>query len=247
MFYPKILIFTAILSVSICPPVWAQCETGAHEAAKPFSENAAKAEQGETSEVIEKNYRKKEPKKSGKPAPIDKYAIYPMEKSDWAETYQKWGDKWMKRLNSMQHDVAKKVSYSPECDKVDIVGLDTFNSVPKKKAVFFADCANGKRFFIADSDLVSDEPAISLQSKNSRIKDHEAYSICERKIKSGLNFPESYKTSITSKSIYRSKFGNIATTIDFSAKNAFGILSSYRARCVFDETGIVEPEISEKK
>lgn len=37
MFYPKIFIFTAILSVSICPPVWAQGEASAYESAKPWN------------------------------------------------------------------------------------------------------------------------------------------------------------------------------------------------------------------
>jgi multidrug efflux pump subunit AcrB len=164
----------------------------------------------------------------------------------WEETYAAWGNEWMKKLNQMKHQVAEKVAASPECDRVNIVGLDSDNSIPKKKAAFFVDCENKKRFYVSNTDLESKTAVESLQAKNARISDSTAMIECRNAARRMVSHPSTFKPSVLDQSVYRAPSGNLVVTAGFKAKNSFGLELSMRARCVFDENGMGTPEISEK-
>lgn len=173
-------------------------------------------------------------------------AVWEMTPDQYPRIYQQWGASWVKKLNKMQHDVAKKVAKSPSCDSVSYVGLSEMRSVPKKLAVFFADCTNEQRFYITDKELAEDISIQSKQEKTARLTDSQAIERCASGIRAMMNYPSTFKSSIFSKSVYRAPTGNVVATIDFKGKNGLGLELPMSARCVFDDTGMSPPEITNK-
>jgi hypothetical protein len=184
--------------------------------------------------------------KSLEAAPISTWAVSDITKNEYPKIYSQWGSAWVKKLNKMQHQVAEKAALSPECDTVDIVALSEQMSVPKKSPVFFVDCENGKRFYISHSDLESANIVKSKQLKTAKLSDAAAINSCISSVASKIKYPSTFKSSIFSKSAYRAPNGNIAVRIDFEGRGDSGEKVPMKARCVFDNQGMTEPEISNR-
>ena len=80
--------------------------------------------------------------------------------------------------------------------------------------------------------LVSNDTS---SSSNSLLTQHSIY--CEDMVKSKLNFPSTYKKyTLESLSETQTVGETNKVTIYFDAKNAFGVVQKYKARCLFDNT-----------
>lgn len=177
---------------------------------------------------------------------IESSAIDPITKSSYPKLYAAWGEDWVKRLNDMQPRVALKVAASSSCDRVEIIGLSDVRSVPRKTAVFFVDCANGKRYYVTDAELATAGPAASKDSKTAAISDSAALESCEAAIKKQLAYPLSFSRHFLNTSIFRAKVGggNIAVDFMFDAKNQLGAELPMKAHCIIDDQGLQDAIIS---
>lgn len=172
---------------------------------------------------------------------IGEYAIYPITQKGYPNIYAAWGDAGVKRINELMLPAAEKVAASSECSKVDLVEISQQRSTPGKEIVFLVDCAGGKRFYVSDSELKTQAPAVSLQTKMKSYTDAQFDSQCEVAVKSKLTNPMTYKREFGSSSVYRAPTtANVVVSFNFEAS---GVLPS-KARCVFTDKGLVEATIS---
>lgn len=177
---------------------------------------------------------------------IADHAIYPITQKGYPRLYSQWGPEGVRKINQLMPLAAEKAASSNSCDKVDIVEISQSRSSPKGNIVFFADCMNGKRFYITDRDLETSTPALSQTQKMAAISNLDATSACEKAIKRKLTYPLSFKKKHLSNSVYRApSTGNIVVTFNFEAKNALGGVLPSPAKCVFTDQGLVEATILE--
>lgn len=172
-------------------------------------------------------------------------AILPITQSAYPKTYQKWGAAGIARINALLPKAADKVTESAECDRLDIIELSDERSIPKKKIVFFADCANGKRFYVSDDELKNQTVITSKQSKTATLSDSAVMGACMTRVKAQLNHPSTFKLHSFSQSVYRAPTGNVVAEFMFSAKNTFGLETKHKAKCYTDDRGMSDPEILE--
>ena len=127
-----------------------------------------------------------------------------------------------------------------------MIGLSTDRSAPPNKIVFFADCANGERFYISESEIKAKAPIVSKKDKLSGITDKKAQQACIDQTKAVLNFPSSFDLKLLSVEVNRAPTGNIGVTFNFDAKNGLGIALPQKARCIIDDEGIHPVQISNR-
>lgn len=175
---------------------------------------------------------------------IDPSAVFLIEGKGWERTRETWGDEWVKRINDAMPKAAQKVAKADECDYVEMVGLSDSRSTPRQSFSFYADCRNGRRFYVSDNDLKSEVAAVSNNAKTAAIVDAQAIAACEDAVKDQLHYPLSFDRHMLSTSVYRAPQGNVAVDFDFDAKNGFGAELPHHARCVIDDRGIHPAEIS---
>lgn len=173
---------------------------------------------------------------------IAQYAVVPIQGSGWTKTIQEWGDDWIRRINLAMPRVAEHVAKSPTCDVVETVGISS-RSTPRQSAVFYVDCRNNERFYVAEAELGGAAPT-SKNSQTARISDDSAIVACVDQVKEQLTVPLSFERHRLSTKVYRSPYGNIAVDFNFSVKNQLGGSIPQHARCVIDDTGIHPAEIS---
>ena len=70
--------------------------------------------------------------------------------------------------------------------------MSATRSVPGKPIVFFADCANQKRFYVEETELTRPFAAVSETAKLAKLTDHEADAKCEAAIQRKLAVPRSF-------------------------------------------------------
>lgn len=175
---------------------------------------------------------------------IDSLAVFQMDKKNFPRAFKDWGASGVARLNSIQSLVALKAAESPECDRVVMVALSEQRSEPRKKAVFFVDCANEKRFYIADTEIDAQTIPVSQEKKMSALSDTDAINQCERLVSKQLQRPSSFDRKRLSTGVQRAKsLGNIVVEFPFEAANGIGLLTEQTARCVFTPFGEVEATI----
>ena len=175
---------------------------------------------------------------------IDKYAVVPVTQQGFPKLYKEWGAKGFKKINSLMPLAAEKAAASNECDKVTMVDISTQRSKAPSKIVFFADCENGKRFYVEDSDLTSKNAVESQEAKISKITDTAAIEGCENAIKAQLNNPLTLDRKILSTEVIRGKqVGNVIVRFEFEAKNNLGSSLPHKAECVINDKGMKSAQI----
>lgn len=166
-----------------------------------------------------------------------------IEGDGWDEMRNDWGKTWIKRINETMPLAMQKAASSPECDFAETAGISDRSTV-RKEMIFFVDCRNGKRFFISQNDLNSNQVVVSKNAKIATIDDVTAIEACEKSVKSQLNFPLSFNRHWTATAVHRAPSGNIAVEFIFDSKNALGAELPQKARCIIDDEGIQPAEIS---
>lgn len=176
---------------------------------------------------------------------IAPHAVIPITQKSYPKLYDAWGTAGVKRINDFMPKAAQKAAASPECDKVDLVEISQNRSIPRKKIVFFVDCANTKRFYIEDSELGTAAPVQSQAAKMSSMSDTQAALNCESAIKAQLTNPLTFNRKMGTTSVYRAPTtGNVVVQFTFEAKNNLGALLPSKAKCVITDRGIEEASIT---
>lgn len=176
---------------------------------------------------------------------IDPYAVIPITQKSYPRLYAEWGPIGVKRINKLMPLAASKAAASPECDKVVYVGIAENRSTPGKNIVFFVDCVNQERFYIAQSDLQNSTQAQSQTGKMAAVSDTQATSTCENAVKAQLHNPLTFNRKFGTTSVYRAPTtGNVVVQFTFEAKNNLGAVLPSKARCVLTDRGVEEASIS---
>ena len=157
-------------------------------------------------------------------------------KSSYPKLYEKWGDDGLDRINALLPQAVNTAAKNANCDKVEIVEISNERSIPTGKIVFFADCSNGKRFYISDSDIASGDVVAAEQDKKYDIAD--AIRKCDAKIKSALPNPSNFSSNMLDTTTDISPSGNIVVFRGFSVKNEFGTEIDYKVRCVVSKNSV---------
>ena len=80
-------------------------------------------------------------------------AVLTYTKQGFPKTYAQWGADGVARINKLMPKAALLAASSPRCDKVIQVDLSPSRSIPKKEAVFFANCNNGQQLYFSEDEL----------------------------------------------------------------------------------------------
>src|SRR3546814_912224 len=87
------------------------------------------------------------PQDAGYKAAIDRNIYDPYTREPYPETFARWGDAGVRKINRYRIDAAELVSENRRCDFVDIAELSDTRSEPPTRVVIFVDCRNGERFY----------------------------------------------------------------------------------------------------
>lgn len=177
---------------------------------------------------------------------IDSNVYDPYTSKAYPKTFKSWGKKGVAKINKYRVLAAEMAIKNPQCDFVETAELSDNRSSPPNEIVIFVDCQNGQRFYLSSGEIDANSGAASIEQKTARLKDRQAVKQCETAVARMLKFPSSFDKSWFSSSVYRAPQGNVVVTFDFTAKNGFGIDLPQQARCVFDDRGMHQPEITNR-
>jgi hypothetical protein len=177
---------------------------------------------------------------------IEAGAVYDIDRKNSPKLYQAWGKAGIDKLNRLQPLVALKAAESPNCDRVEYVSISDNRSVPRKRAVFFADCRNGQRFYISEDELQTQSTVASESDLMESLSDGDAIARCEALVRQRLNRPSSFDKKALTTNVQRFKtLGRVRVSFDFTGTTGLGIEVKSKAECLFGTTGIPEVTIEE--
>lgn len=87
-------------------------------------------------------------------APIndDAFSVYTQE--GFPNTYARWGgEAGFARIELLAQKAAAIVARDRRCDRIELVELSNFESVPPDKLVVFVNCTNRKQFYFSENDV----------------------------------------------------------------------------------------------
>ncbi|WP_156496274.1 hypothetical protein [Eikenella sp. NML03-A-027] len=155
---------------------------------------------------------------------------------DYPKLYQRWGKAGVAKINELLPQAALLVANESTCDRVEIVEVSDSKSKPRSQIVFFADCANGKRFYVSEADIKGQASVTAVQDK--QVDEAAAINLCDAAIKRQLANPSTFSGHILDTGTSIGATGNIVVTRGFTAKNNAGMEIEYRARCVITDTDV---------
>ena len=169
-----------------------------------------------------------------------------LKNSGYENMLYKLGLDSIKRANRLMPLAAKKVAQNEKCDVVQSVGL-SMERCTRDELVFFVWSKNRSKFYVSEEELVEN---ISIQSEQEKLagllKTHEV--LAEKVIKSQLLHPSTYKKPLFGIFESRTTPNSNEITIEFSAKNAYGLKITYIAIVLFDSSSeLLRCTIKEKK
>lgn len=167
-------------------------------------------------------------------------AVMPITQKSWPKTCAAWGEAGIERINSLMQPAAEIVASSPGCDRLEILSLSESRSFPPDTIVFYADCANGNRFYISESEILANHKSVSQNEKSKWLSDQQLLEISQEEVKTRLNRPCSFSGS----SVYRAVVGRSVVTVEFSATDDSGNVLNNTAKCYFDGISLNEVEFN---
>ena len=173
---------------------------------------------------------------------VDPGIFEPYDKSQYPRLAKTLGKAWS-RLQQAREAAALHVASNPKCDYVELA--EAADRTTAKEIVFFVDCRNGERMYVAESNLKSGSQT-AFQSQNS-VDRTAAMSACREGILKTAAFPSSVDIHVLTGTAFDTNktTGNTRVRMDFTAKNALGAELSYTAICIFPGDGS-PPEITIK-
>lgn len=167
-------------------------------------------------------------------------AVMPITQNSYPKTWAAWGEKGIERINALMQPAAEIVASSPGCDRLEVLELSTQRSTPPDNIVFFADCSNGKRFFITEAEILAGRKVVSQNEKSGWLEDQQLIEICQEAIKARLKTPCSFDGA----SVYKAVVGRTVVTIEFSTVVSIGADTPNVAKCYFDGLSLTAVDFS---
>ena len=155
---------------------------------------------------------------------------------DYPKLYQRWGKSGISKINELMPKAARLVARESSCDRLEVVEISDSKSKPRSQIVFFADCANGKRFYVSEADIKAQSSVTAIQDR--KIDDAAAIEQCDAAIKRKLLNPSTFSGHILDTGVGIGATGNILVTRGFTTKNNAGMKIEYRAYCVITDTSV---------
>lgn len=166
-------------------------------------------------------------------------AVMPITREQWPKTFAAWGEQGIERINALMQPAAEIAASSPECDKLEILGLSDSRSSPPDIIVFYADCANGKRFYVTEGDVLAKREVVTQDEKATWLDDQQLIEISQEAVKARLNRPCSFLSAM----VYRAVVGRSVVTVNCCTANDAGAKMTFAAKCYFDALSLTEVEI----
>ena len=141
---------------------------------------------------------------------------------------------------------AVHVAESGKCDVVDYGDISD-NRGTRDVAYFFYDCLNGKRVYLSESDIRA-KRAVRTQEELA-VGNATAREMCETMIRREAAHPSTVEFHpFLGTAVHRAATtGNVVVTMDFEAKNSFGVELEFTGRCIIPPQGRPEVSIVERQ
>lgn len=166
-------------------------------------------------------------------------AVMPITQKSWPKTCAAWGDAGIERINSLMQPAAEILASSPGCDRLEILSLSEIRSSPPDTIVFYADCANGKRFYISEEDIIAKRKIVSQNDKSKWLDDLQMIEISHGAVSAKIGHPCQFFEA----SVYRAVVGRTVVAVEFSETKNDGVISKRVAKCFFDGISLKEVEL----
>lgn len=166
---------------------------------------------------------------------IAEHAVMPITQESYPKTYAAWGADGIERINALMQPAAEIVASSPGCDRLDMLGLSE-RSYPPDNIVFYADCANGKRFYITEGEILGKRKVVSQNDKAGWLDERQLLEISQEAVRARVKKP----CSFTGASVYRAVVGRTVVTVEFEVVDDAGTVAV--AKCYFDGLSLTEVE-----
>ena len=162
---------------------------------------------------------------------IPSYVLDPYTKKEYPKTVQKYNFR-LKEIELLRKKAAIMVIDSGKCDQVIASEVDTDS--PLKNLRFYVDCEGYTRFYLTESEIVTDSVVKTQKEKAWTIEN--ALSSCKQGIKDRTLIPsEAEIHDIMGTTFSESPVThNVVLEMKFEAKNALGVNIPYAAICHFE-------------
>ena len=171
---------------------------------------------------------------------ISSYALMPYDAKNYPKTTKQYGTR-LEEIEQLRRKAAEMAVDSGKCDFVEIVELSDSKST-LKHLHFWVDCRNGERIRLDEFEIKAKGSV--LTQKEKAWDEASAKNACRDAIKARAMIPSELDIhDIIGTSFYEAPLThNVVITMDFDAKNAFGIDIPYTAKCYFQpgEVGVIE-------
>ena len=137
---------------------------------------------------------------------------------------------------------------NPRCKQINTSSAYISSSKgSKSNPVFFVTCGKGSKsfnVFFSKSDIINNKKFTAKK----QMSESKAIELCEKYAKSQATHPSTLSFSkIMNLSIYQTPNGRTKVTSTFTIKNSFNLTLKHNITCLFDDTGLIEGNISESK
>lgn len=170
---------------------------------------------------------------------ISSSALRPYDAKNYPKTVKQYGLR-LKEIEQLRRKAAEMAVDSGKCDFAEIVELSDRSSL--KHLHFWVDCRNRERIRL-DEFEINGKGAV-LTQKEKAWDESSARTACREAIKSRAPIPSEVDIhDIIGTSFYEVPVTHsVVLTMDFDAKNAFGVEIPYTAKCYFKpgEAGEIE-------
>lgn len=167
-------------------------------------------------------------------------AVMPITQEQWPKTFAAWGENGVKRISILMQPAAEIAASSPECDTLELLGFSDKRSSAPDIIVFYADCANGKRFFVTEEDVLTKRKVVTQGQKYKWLGDQQLIEISQKAVKARLGRPCSFSSAM----VYRAAVGRTVVTVQSCTVNDAGANITIAAKCYFDALSLTEGEMN---
>ncbi|WP_169295713.1 hypothetical protein [Advenella sp. EE-W14] len=172
--------------------------------------------------LIEKKRLAEEKEKEKEQKKLEGHELFTITQKDMPKTYKKWGKAYIERINALMPKAAELVVKASNCDQLSYVNLSDNESIPKEIVYIYADCKNGERFMMSESDINNGNVPKSINQIFESYDEFDLIGNCANLIKKSLKFPSSFDLNgFYSKAKPTGSF-LIEIYVAFDAKNSFG-------------------------
>ena len=172
---------------------------------------------------------------SSKSEKVPEWVIAPYTKKGYPKTFNKFKGR-IDELNEYRVKAANKAALDRQCKSVaaaEISSSATYNNM-----LFFVDCETPsggfKRFKFTESQL-NNPNSSAISESDKAYTQWEATKLCEGLIKRNANYPSTVGVNLYNVGFRKFEtLGNVQVSMNFKAKNAFGLELKYKANCLFN-------------